>query len=285
MTRSTNVVLTPRRPHEEDGHDQIGSNGSTPPGAATPRPDPTDKRLPGILHSYFGQVRDSLLPHRKSSNNNSSPAPAPSSAQGSIHEDVPKEKEGDAASRLRSHTLPSPSPSASSRQPSPSQLKGEPEKLTDGDFASPHNQATPPQTPRSQSHESRKPQSRSSLASTLSAKSKEDKPAVGPPKGKLLVSISEGRGLRPSIDPYVVCQFQWAEYISDGPRNDAGPREAKGRNAPGMSIKRTESDMRTPMAIPMRSRQSSHNGTSSDPRENGALDQVTDPRWEHDAVL
>ncbi|OAG24115.1 serine/threonine-protein kinase SCH9 [Alternaria alternata] len=172
MTRATNDS-------NDDGHDQIGSTSSTPPGATTPKPDPTDKRLPGILHSYFGQ-------------------------------------------------------------PKPSNL---------------------------------------SRASNASDESKESKTApVVAPKGKLAVTISEGRGLRPSTDPYVVCQFQWAEYISDGPRHDESKR-------PPMQMKRTESQMGTPMAIPMKSRQSSNSGHSSDPRENGSLEEVTSPKWEHEAMF
>lgn len=288
----SSALLTPSRTSNDDDPDQIGSNSSTPPGAATPRPDPTDKRLPGILHSYFGQVRDSLIPRRKSSAVNN-PSPAPSSpAQERPQEPAPKEKEPD-PSRLRSHTLPSPTPSASSasRHPSTSQLTGEAEKLTQGDFAPPRNQATPPQTPRTRSQEGKPPTSGLSQTALAShAKSKEGKgpsPAVGPPKGKLSVSISEGRRLRPSVDPYVVCQFQWAEYISEGPRNEGTKRAAGGdkRKPGGLAIKRTDSDSGRPMAIPMRSRQSSNNGTSSDPREDGTFKDVTDPKWEHEAIL
>jgi hypothetical protein len=43
--------------------------------------------------------------------------------------------------------------------------------------------------------------------------------------------------------------------------------------------------MNRPMAIPMKSRQSSNSGHSSDPRENGSLEEVSDPQWEHEAVL
>jgi hypothetical protein len=280
----------------DDEPDQIGSNSSTPPGASTPRPDPTDKRLPGILHSYFGQVRDSLIPRRKSSavNPSPTPAPAPAPALATATAD-PSSKEESDASRLRSNTLPSPTPSASStsRHPSTSQLNdGETEKLTEGAYAPPHNQATPPQTPRTRSQEGKRPASSlsySTLAPTQKPKEKEKEkvketrdrgPDVGPPKGKLSVAISEGRDLRPSVDPYVVCQFQWAEYISDGPRNDA----AKDKRHP-LAIQRTDSETGKPMAIPMRSRQSSNNGTSSDPRENGSLKDVTNPKWEHEAIL
>ena len=40
---------------DDDGNDHIDSD--TPrSGVATPQPDPSDKRLPGIMHSFFGQV-------------------------------------------------------------------------------------------------------------------------------------------------------------------------------------------------------------------------------------
>ena len=279
-TMPSSALLMPHRAtNDEDGHDQIGSTSSTPPGATTPRPDPTDKRLPGILHSYFGQVRDSLMPRRKSSAVNPSPAPASSTAQ-DRPEPVQEEKE----SPPRPNMLPSPTPSASSRAPSTSQLTGESEKLTEGAFAPPQNQATPPQTPRTRSHESKPKPSSLSRTSNASDKAKDTKsttPVVGPPKGKLAVTISEGRGLRPSVDPYVVCQFQWAEYISDGPRHDEA---SKGRPT-AMQMKRTESEMGRPLAIPMKSRQSSNSGQSSDPRENGSFEEVADPKWEHEAIL
>jgi hypothetical protein len=282
-----NSLLTPHSANNEnhdDGQDQIGSTNSTPPGATTPRPDPTDKRLPGILHSYFGQVRDSLMPSRKSSSTvNPSPAPV-TSAQDRLQPAPSEPREKEEQSPTHPKMLPSPTPSASSRTPSTSQLAGEAEKLTQGDFAQ-SQQATPPQTPRTRSQESKPLPSNLSRASNASDQdqSKEGKTApVVAPKGKLAVTISEGRGLRPSVDPYVVCQFQWAEYISDGPRQD---ESKKGRHMP-MQMKRTESQqMGTPMAIPMKSRQSSNSGHSSDPRENGTFDEVTCPKWEHEAML
>ena len=285
---SANALLHPHRANEDENHDQIGSNCSTPPGgAATPRPDPIDKRLPGILHSYFGQVRDSLISRRTSSVTNNPPL-APTSAQDPA---ALKEKESDSGC-LRSNKLPSPTPSASSvsRSSSTAKLNGESEKLTQGDFSPLSNQATPPQTPRTRSQESKPLPSNlsqttlaSSTKSTMKPKeSKETKaPAVGPPKGKLSLSISEGRGLRPSVDPYVVCQFQWAEYISEGPKHET----PKDRKASGRAVRRIDGDMGKPMAIPMKSRQSSNSGQSSDPRENGTFKEVTDPKWEHDAIL
>ncbi|EOA82913.1 uncharacterized protein SETTUDRAFT_95441 [Exserohilum turcica Et28A] len=286
-------LLTPHRAtndnsNNDDGQDQIGSTSSTPPGATTPKPDPTDKRLPGILHSYFGQVRDSLMPSRKSlSAASPSPAPVASSAQSHVEpapalapapSDLPEKEQQESSTHPK--MLPSPTPSASSRTLSTSQLAGEAEKLTQGDYA-PLQQATPPQTPRTRSQETKPQPSNLSRTSNASDQSKESKTApVVAPKGKLAVTISEGRGLVPSVDPYVVCQFQWAEYISDGPRHD---ESKKGR--PPIQMKRTESQMNHPMAIPMKSRQSSNSGHSSDPRENSSLEEVTCPKWEHEAIF
>ncbi len=281
----SSAMLTPYRAtnDNDDAHDQIGSTSSTPPGAVTPRPDPIDKRLPGILHSYFGQVRDSLLPRRKSSAVNPSPASKSCSAQDRPQTAPSDSQETEKETKSRPTMLPSPTPSASSRTPSTSQLTGDTEKLTQGDFSSLQNQATPPQTPRTRSQESKPPPTSLSRTTTSPTKSKESKtaPVVGAPKGKLSVLISEGRGLRPSVDPYVVCQFQWSEYISDGPRQDA-PK--KGLHAP-IQMRRTESETGRPMAIPMRSRQSSNSGHSSDPRESGSHEEVTNPKWEHEAIL
>ncbi|KAK4907608.1 Serine/threonine-protein kinase, partial [Elasticomyces elasticus] len=40
----------------EDLHDSILSGAQTPSGIQTPQPDFQDKRLPGILNGFFGQV-------------------------------------------------------------------------------------------------------------------------------------------------------------------------------------------------------------------------------------
>ena len=52
----TNKIRDDPNKSDDEFHDQIGSISVTPSGIATPRPDPSDKRLPGILHGYFGQV-------------------------------------------------------------------------------------------------------------------------------------------------------------------------------------------------------------------------------------
>ena len=45
-----------RHRSDDDDRDQILSQSATPSGIRTPRPDPADKRLPGIMHAFFGQV-------------------------------------------------------------------------------------------------------------------------------------------------------------------------------------------------------------------------------------
>lgn len=51
-----------------------------------------------------------------------------------------------------------------------------------------------------------------------------------------------------------------------------------------MQMRRTESEMQKPMAIPMKSRQSSNSGHSSDAREDN-FEETTNPTWEHEAEL
>jgi serine/threonine protein kinase SCH9 len=391
----------------DDEHDQIGSNSSTPPGAATPRPDLTDKRLPGILHSYFGQVCDlfpgrpkptmnpfstqvssveaqsgeekqestqqseqklggnglptapcspqlgtsgqdespPLLPHERLTSSPHPPVPPipqssnlsfyptpPASSSSSIHQSgkeelvsndinknsfelaLPPKEDGNildiTPTRSRRHTLahstplcsvvtPSTVPAAHISKPSPrhqshcapnsllksfsaSRPSSTPQsdeivkKLTEGSMPS---QNTPPQTPRTRSAEDKK--SRTPLAQEKKAASDDaDATSVPPPRGQFRVAITEGRGLRPSTDPYVVCQFQWSEYISEGPKEE---KKSADINPAAMAIRRSDSDMGRPMAIPMRSRQSSNTGHSSDPKDHGK--QVTNPKWDHEAIL
>lgn len=183
---------------------------------------------------------------------------------------------------LNSPSLPQPIPEASG--------------LTLDVVDEPREKQTPPHTPRALSQEDRR---RSPLASHTSvepepekqAKSSQDTsvptPSSTAPRGKLAVKIAEGKNLKPAFDPYVVCVFEYNEYISKGPKHDkmdVDGEESKPVNAPLQSvpIRRTDSDMGRPMAIPMRSRQSSTNGM---PEEGLSLQKVTDPQWDHEATL
>lgn len=167
--------------------------------------------------------------------------------------------------------------SSASRRPSTSQSDQEVKKLTENATVPSRHQATPPQTPRTQSHENK--YHPSNLAHHKSATGP-NAALLGPPKGKLSVFIAEGRGLRPSADPYVVCQFQWSEYISEGPRSTGGAQDG---GSSGMPIRRVDNTGR-PMAIPMKSRQNSHAG-NADSKDSKQDNHVTNPKWEHEAVL
>jgi protein-serine/threonine kinase len=101
---------------------------------------------------------------------------------------------------------------------------------------------------------------------------------TGPINGKLFVKITDGRGLRPSFDPYVVCVFEWNEYISKGARD--GEEETKRRQ---LESDAEEAAAGRPMAIPMKSRQSSHN--SAVDGDHKGRTPVTDPHWDHEATL
>lgn len=371
--------------------DQIGSTSSTPPGIQTPQPDPTDRRFPGILSSYFGQVglsssysQQKLHPPTSSPNSEANsqapnlgpcssqqpfstlplprsmatgaeekdsikmsadqnyPTP-PKSSQSSFDKDlarVPDESPANMIAGFRAKTQPlifiapacdDPRPKSRkmtcaseasstvatdlsvlakefSFQKSPSgdeepDVSLDPISSLDSSSSAKNalekltaiaEQNTPPRTPRSLSHESkqsrttsphpRAPTSKPSLQTSPGKASTSDA-VVGEPKGKLSVSIFEGRGLRPSCQPYVVCQFQWNEYISKGPRSDSvsveDSRDVSQNAVPQLG--RADSDNRKPMAIPMKSRQSSQ--TSMTSRESTKGNQVTDPVWNRDAIL
>ena len=415
--------------HDEDGHDHIPSNGSTPSGIATPRPDLVDKRSPGIMHSYFGQVGgrpapdntsgspplqtpaldtalssippkhlrevtvpegisshtsghgqqsngvkdDSpLLPHERPDNMKGLAVPGvehhtqfPSPPMSSTHSFIEKDgapgngvedgissvrralqmlgfSKSSSLARSRSNTAARPNPpsisttastvhashfsnpgsgSSSVHPASPttptsahpetfksSKSFNELKRLTE---SRPGVKNTPPQTPRALSHDGSQPQpDKRTVPKSEPTKRGSDQqtngrastplkdqrvggistggPPIGTPKGKLSVKISEAKGLPPSYDPYVVCVFEWNEYISRGPRRDASKEQHDDRNGKledprASAIRRADSDMGKPMAIPMKSRQSSNNSQMENDPKNAV--QVTDPKWDHEAIL
>lgn len=404
---------------EDDIHDQIGSNGSTPTGIATPQPDPADKRLPSIMHNYF-QVgsfsgdKANLLrlwsylstPSSVGPSPSQIPPPSTSSTPTTHHPGTSSESfilmeredgegsdqmevvpttnlptpphsllqqesdEMDLASSLdkndsssmfqilkkylippttappsrRQTSLPvssvsdspvlathfsNPSiPSSDAFCPSETALLNHEKqrvsissenlaKLTGNAPDGVRLKNTPPLTPRAMSNEDQSADKKSSISAsreTASEESQEEEQRqeqqphsdgmdsstdeiamkldeafprqssaspqngapVGPLKGKLFVKISEGRGLRASFDPYVVCVFEWNEYISKGARS--GEEEKKRRQM------QSDAEAGIPMAIPMKSRQSSYN-SAMDGHDHNRRTPVTDPHWDHEAVL
>lgn len=109
-------------------------------------------------------------------------------------------------------------------------------------------------------------------------------------KGKLTIKITEARGLRKCRDPYVVAVFQRSELISGGPQSS---EEEETLSVPpsgfgGIPIQRQGSDSgRPPMAIPMRSRQSSNTSISdyNTFRNRTARGSFTRPKWDAEAVF
>ncbi|KAI9893382.1 MAG: Serine/threonine-protein kinase [Vezdaea aestivalis] len=385
---------------DDEHHDQIGSGSMPGSGVTTPRPDPSDKRLPGIMHSYFGQVRDSfssrlasiyitqtpplkreaLGPSPGPSRNRSESwimipnnAPRPSSskgveAPGSFHEyptpptSGPPSERGERSSgnisRNASRT-PSNSSTKAREMPvaklakirkgtfdkvnvdplrtvvtdstvsarhlsNPCKLSTAPgsasptllaksstscvslRKLTSSVVETPPKKNTPPETPRSLSNEGSHheksplaptsqpvlpgvPQASAQGAALSGAATPETTGmpsaagSIRPPKGKMSVIISEGRGLQPCRDPYVVCVFEWNEYISKGPKKRLaveGPDDGDGAAPRAIAMKRSASENRA-MAIPMKSRQSSGNGFS-DVKDSS---QLVNPKWDHEATF
>ncbi|RYP04215.1 hypothetical protein DL764_004605 [Monosporascus ibericus] len=107
-------------------------------------------------------------------------------------------------------------------------------------------------------------------------------------KGKLTIKIMEARGLRKSRDPYVVAVFQRSELISSGPRTfedegDLTPPTSTG----AVPISRQGSDSGRPMAIPMRSRQSSNTSVTdyNTFRSRNPRRSFTNPKWDAEAVF
>ncbi|KAI5862590.1 kinase-like domain-containing protein [Durotheca rogersii] len=109
-----------------------------------------------------------------------------------------------------------------------------------------------------------------------------------PQRGKLTVKILEARGLRKSRDPYVVAVFQRNELISHGPQTfeDEDEPAAQPVAMGGIAIQRQGSDSGRPMAIPMRSRQSSNTSvTDYNTFRNRPRRSFTSPKWDAEAVF
>lgn len=213
LKQATQAMMASREENENNDSDR-----DTPSGVATPQPDPSDKRLPGIMHSYFGQSMPAT-PTRALSNQT-----VKSDASGGSD--------------------------PSNAQPAKANLE-----------------ATP-------SH------------STSSGSTGAPAPA---PKGKLTVKITEARGLRKSRDPYVVAVFQRNELVSKGPvpgEEDEGEEATGSPMMGGIPITRSGSDSGRPMAIPMKSRQSS-NTSLSDYRDfkGKGRKSFTNPKWDTEAVF
>ncbi|KAG5931915.1 hypothetical protein E4U59_007823 [Claviceps monticola] len=110
------------------------------------------------------------------------------------------------------------------------------------------------------------------------------------PKGKLTIKIAEARGLRKCRDPYVVAVFQRSELISGGrrPMEEEEALSITPSGLGGIPIQRQGSDSgRPPMAIPMRSRQSSNTSIHeySTFRNRTARSSLTNPKWDAEAVF
>ena len=111
-------------------------------------------------------------------------------------------------------------------------------------------------------------------------------------KGKLTIKITEARGIKKSRDPYVVAVFQRSELISGGPRPDENNEDTPPVPAfvamGGLPIQRQGSDSgRPPMAIPMRSRQSSNTSVTDYTafRNRNSRRSFANPKWDAEAVL
>jgi len=163
-------------------------------------------------------------------------------------------------------------------------------------------QNTPPQTPRTGSIATKsKDEDVLRKAATKTRRSSSNgshsKATIGQLKGQLEISIEEARGLRPSVDPYVVCIFQLNEVISGGPKEDEMDTSSSAVEnghadeenlARTVAMKRLGSGSGTPMTIPgLRSRQTSQTniaGLRKGSKQEGS-NMTTDPVWRHTATF
>jgi serine/threonine protein kinase SCH9 len=219
---------------------------------------------------------------------------------------VPAAHLSNPTSSVHSPSRQSPAVSSTpSNKPKTSKSFKELSKLTADAAPESRNKSTPPLSPRALSQEGGHPGKRSPLSSTSTnaassdtaveseiessqSSQRSERLPTNTPRGKLAVKISEGRNLKPAYDPYIVCTFEWNEYISQGPKHDAMDLDVDEKKGPieklaSVPIRRTDSDSGKPMAIPMKSRQSSSNGMSDN--EGRPLEKVTKFRWNHEAVL
>lgn len=171
-------------------------------------------------------------------------------------------------------------------------------KLTDG-MAVSELKATPPITPRTLSDDGNEhvpseaspikhPATRGNSLSLNQGAAPTRGAPVSNPKGKLVVTVSGARGLKPSFDPYAVCVFEWIESIAHGHKSDDAVEDGdpRGRESStsSMPIKRSGGELGRAMAIRMKSRQSSATSLS-DQKDLKITKEVTDPQWDHQVVL
>lgn len=183
-------------------------------------------------------------------------------------------------------STPADPTSTAARSPSNSEDK---QKLTEG--AERRDQNTPPLTPRSGSHESRRGDDAVVKPIRTASDSSQTPVVVAQNKGQLEVVVEEGRGIKPSIQPYVVCVFQQSEDVSSGAAKDdemdtavegSGDHSNDENLARGVAMRRMGSGSGTPRPIPgMPSRQTS--STNIADLKKGKPEQTTNPLWKHTA--
>jgi protein-serine/threonine kinase len=113
----------------------------------------------------------------------------------------------------------------------------------------------------------------SSITPTAASK-QADGVTVRKPEGRLSVSILEGRGMKSSRDPYVLCQFQQSEYISVGARDLESDKEG-----------RHESPTNEPSHWIQTKNQSPTQIQKNESLSIQRTDKEINPRWGIEAVL
>lgn len=286
----------PLLPHEKD-HSIMPSQDVYP---TPPQSKSSSVHAPSRDEPQISSTSGQDSPSRKRSFDESRPSPTPPPPsqlrRGTLTSPLPSVVTQSPAasaeiSNPTSDASADASPSLAASAPSAPADGKENQKLTEG--AERHKQNTPPQTPRSGSHESRRGEDAAAVQKSSrsdSGGSTEVVP-VGQQKGQLEVHVEEGRGLRPSVQPYIVCVFQQNEDVSSGPKEDEMDTAVEdGQHddenlAKGVAMRRMGSGSGTPRAIPgMGSRQTSQTNIA-DLKKQSRPDETTDPIWKHTATF
>lgn len=108
------------------------------------------------------------------------------------------------------------------------------------------------------------------------------------PRGRLSLSVHQGRGLRPSGVPCVICQFQGATYVSMGPLDDEN-EEIEGVSSKGKGPKARDAGEDIDLAELIATPSSDEESRSTDPQpyqtEPKFTQWIVNPKWDWTVTL
>lgn len=109
------------------------------------------------------------------------------------------------------------------------------------------------------------------------------------PRGRLSISVHQGRGLRPSAEPRIICQFQGATLISPGPMLDGDIEEIEGDSRRGKKPEarnaREDIDLAKPIPTPLSLKKRQRSEENSYQREPKEIRWIVNPKWNWTVTL